>query len=534
MSPHPPPEENAEADVPSKKPPPKTYSSKNKDPAPATKIAVDPASPSTESVDPRDGQVSRKAGASKRKSVVDSESEYSEYGGESGKKQKGKKSLRKAVVGSESEHSEYGGGGKQVQKEKKARKPVAKAKVADADVSESVAQVSKRTGKKRAIISSDDETEDEQLQTPDRKRRKASKDQHRLPPPPGKAVDGPRDSSVDPLDMDAGPSKKGGRLELSIELSPSNCAGDFSLPPPAEGGILKPPMGQTKPPNKVHFEDGPEAETLDVNLLVAKNSKAKATSTRDEEYDGIPLNIPLADDDDEDDFVPGGSKKAKAKAKTAKGKKAAAVKEKAGKGKKAAQAKGKKGKAAEEVGPSAEHAVAEVPDQPINHDNPAGDTVENTAHTEASECADVPFATAPKSKARKIVAIGKKAPKSAEVIEEDEPVLQEASGELVETTPGSPAKAIEPVDKDIVGEQEEKEGDDAKQDAKVTAGSPLAKAAVVSMFRLLGGRQLTIFSADIKGSPAESILIGQPARRCQARAELCRRQERQRERVPNM
>ena len=486
VSPPPPPKETAEAVVPSKKPPPKTYSSKNKDPLPASKIGVNPASTSMESVHPREGQVSRKAGVSKRKSAVDSESEHSEYGSESGKKPKGKKSSRTALVGSESEHSEYGSGGKQVQKEKKARKPAAKAKVADVDASESVAQVSKRMCKKRAIISSDDETEDEHLQTPDSKRRKPSKDQHQLSRPPPKAVGVPRDSSVDPLDMNAGPNKEGGRLELSVELSPSNGAGDFPLPPAAEGGILKPPVGKTKSPNKVHFVDGSEAEIPDVDPPAMKNSKAKATSTRDEEYDEIPLDRPLADDDDEDDFMPGGSKKVKAKGKTAKGKKATTIKDKAGKGKKATQAKGKKGKPLEEVEPFTEQAVAEVPDQPINLDNLGGAAVEDTAHTESPESAKSPVAPAPKSRAKRIVVVGKKALKSAEVIEEDEPVLREATGEVAETTPGSPAKAIEPVDKDVVVEQEEKEGDDEKYDVKATAGTVLAKAAEVSMFRSVG------------------------------------------------
>jgi hypothetical protein len=407
--------EVATADAGPSKKPPKTYGSKNKDSASsAVKAAEQPVSKSTDTTDLREGDEPRKSKVSKRKAIVDSESEYSEGGGAASK----------------------------AQKEKKSRKSAAKQKTAEVET-ESTVNVPKRTGKKRAIIASDDETEDEHLQTPESKRRKASNERQPLPPPP-KSLDRPRDSSVDPLDMEAGSSRQGGRLELSIELSPSNATVHLPSTDTA-GGILKSVVGGTKSPNKVHFADGAANEETvpDPKPPTVKKSKSRV----DDEYDEVPLDIPVVEEDDEDDFVPSGSKKAKAKAKTAKAKRGAAVKEKTVKPKKATQAKGKK---KIEPSPVTEQPAAVSSDQPLDLNVPA---------------------------------VGKKAPKSAEVIEDDvdEPVVDESKTKVTEPV-SVPSKADKPVEEKAVDDEEDAkdEGGD-KQSAKSTVQAVSAKASEVSI-----------------------------------------------------
>lgn len=440
-------------DVPSKKPPPKTYGSKNKDGAAKNAHSV---AKSTDTIDDRSHE-SRNTGVTKRKSLVDSESDYSDGGA--------------------------------VQKDKKStRKPATKQKVAEVDVLESVTHAPKRAGRKRAIITSEDETEEEQHQTPDSKRRKESNERAQLPPPPTKSVDGPRDSSVDPLDMEVGSGTKGGRLELSIELSPSNSTKNFPPLLEVEGGILKSVPGNTKSPNKVHFVDGSaEEEHVTEPKPPASSKKQKSKPIMDDEYDEMPVDVPVADEDDEDDFVPSGGKKAKAKAKTAKAKKAAAGKDKV-KSKKATQAKGKKGKAVEaDVEPAvSEPPVLEASDRPLDLNEPTSTAVENTVV--APEPTNVP-AAAP-NKVKKIVVGGKKAPKPAEVIEdEEEPVV-------VETASAS-AKAVKHVEEKSVDDGEEDGEGGEKRDGKTTAEASVVKAPEVSISIIPDGQPIDVFCCSL-------------------------------------
>lgn len=384
-----------------KKAPVKTYGSKNKDSAAVAKTAAERTTDKgdkSRSTDGQDEQSSRKA-ASKRRKVVGSDSELSDTAPPA--------AARKASKTS----------GKDAQKD-----------TAETSVN------AKRTAKKRAIIASDDETEDEELHTPDSKRRKPDGARPTL----SKSIR-PRDSSVDPLDMDVdnGISGKSGRMEVSIEMSPASVIDlQSSLRAPGDA------TSKAKSPNKVHFEDPPAEEEEPVAKPAPKAKKAKSVSRTDDAYDEPPeFAPPVEDDDEEDGFVPSGSKKAKAaKAKAAKAKKATAAKEKTAKGKKATQAKGKKGKVADVVVEPVE-AVQWPPEEPAvkASEGPIASVEKenSTIATPTASIAKVPEVTetAPaasgKGKAKRIVVVGKKAPKSAETIEDDEPTTPKASADVV-------------------------------------------------------------------------------------------------------
>ncbi|KAJ9114119.1 hypothetical protein QFC20_001635 [Naganishia adeliensis] len=207
-----------------KKAPVKTYGSKNKDTAPSAKAAerASDTSGKSRSTDAQDEQTSRKGNASKRRNVVGSDSELSDAGREVG----------------------------DVRQKNKNPGNAAKEDIAEAPVS------TKRTSKKRAIIASDDETEEEELHTPDSKRRKPESEAQRNPSKTSR----PRDSSIDPLDldMDNGFSGKSARMEVSIEMSPASVIDlHSSNRAPAEVENPTSVKSKTKSPNKVHFVDPP-------------------------------------------------------------------------------------------------------------------------------------------------------------------------------------------------------------------------------------------------------------------------------------
>lgn len=392
-----------------KKAPVKTYGSNNKDTAPSAKAS--------RSTDVQDEKSSRKGNASKRRNVVGSDSELSDAGGVAGDSRRGNKNPGK----------------------------VAKEDMAEAPIS------AKRTGKKRAIIASDDETEEEELHTPDSKRRKPNSDGRQIPK---EKTSRPRDSSIDPLDldMDNGFSGKSGRVEVSIEMSPASVIDlQSSMRAPAAVETSTSVKIKTKSPNKVHFVDPPmEEEEPVAKQPVSKSKKSKSVTRMDDAYDEVPeFAAPVEDEDDEDDFMPSGSKKAKAKAKATKAKKATAAKEKAVKGKKATQAKGKKGKAVEPIQPSVtEESVVEPS---------GGPTVSGVIYDPTTDNAIAPVSTIPdvielplnapaKAKPKRIVVVGKKAPKSAEIIEDEEVTTPKATADVVVDSEPVTAPALDELD----------------------------------------------------------------------------------------
>ncbi|KAJ9114120.1 hypothetical protein QFC20_001636 [Naganishia adeliensis] len=158
----------------------------------------------------------------------------------------------------------------------------------------------------------------------------------------------------------------------------------------------------------------------------------------DDAYDEAPeFAAPVEDENNEDDFVPSGSKKAKAKAKATKAKKATAAKEKAVKGKKATQAKGKKGKVVEPVQPSfTEESLVEASKAPAVsgvNENPTTDNATAPAPT-VPEVVETPPGASAKGNPKRIVVVGKKAPKSAEIIEDEGPTMPKASADVVPDT----------------------------------------------------------------------------------------------------
>lgn len=435
-----------------KKPPVKTYGSKNKSDGPSGKSAT------SRSKEVQEEERSRKGSLSKRRNVVGADSEFSDAGQAS--------IVRNKKTGILKDQQSV---------------------TRDADGGEAPLQNVKRNGKKRAIIASDDETEEEQLQTPDSKRRKAESDRIPAPRSPSKKAGRPRDSSVDPLDMDIdhGMSSKDGRMEVSIELSPSNSVKDLmsSTRPPAE--TEKPAGVKTKSPNKVHFVDPPTNEE-EPAVKPAVSKKSKSVSRVDDDYGEVPGAIPVMDEDDEDGFVPSGSKKAKAKAKATKAKKAAAAKEKAAKGKKkASQAKGKKGKVADVVAepvqpslPAPEEHVVEASNPPLaaNEDINNATADKTTVPTAtAVEAAETTAAVPAKGKVKRIVVVGKKAPKSTEIIVDDEATTPKAGADVV--SDGVPFQA--PIPAEPVAA---KDAAVAEQPARVAQGKKAgtAKKKVVS------------------------------------------------------
>lgn len=216
-------------------------------------------------------------------------------------------------------------------------------------------QAPKRKGKKRAIITSDDEDDYPQETTPDSKRKKSEEDQIRSNrSSPNKKAEAVRGSSIDPLDMNVGVGFSGnaGKMEVSVDLSPSNHV-DFGL---TDGGGANmndksAASNNLKSPNKVHFADTTTVAEEEIAVAKPKSKQAKSKATRQEDaYDDEPemYAAPADDEDDEDDFVPSGGKKSKAKAKPSKAKKVAAPKTKA-KGKKVSQAKSKNAESVEIV-----------------------------------------------------------------------------------------------------------------------------------------------------------------------------------------
>lgn len=387
--------------------PVKTYGSKNKDTAPSAKATerASDTSGKSRSTDAQDEQTSRNRNASKRRKVVGSDSELSDAGHEAGDVRQTNKNPGNA----------------------------AKEDIAEAPVS------TKRTSKKRAIIASDDETEEEELHTPDSKRRKPESEAQRNPSKTSR----PRDSSIDPLDldMDNGFSGKSARMEVSIEMSPASLIDlHSSNRAPAEVENPTSVKSKTKSPNKVHFVDPPaeEEEPVVKQPSASKSKKSKSVSRMDDAYDEAPeFAAPVEDENEEDDFVPSGSKKAKAKAKATKAKKATAAKEKAVKGKKATQVKGKKGKVVEPVQPSfTEESFVEASEAPTVSDVNENPTTENATAPAPTvpEVVETPPGASAKGNPKRIVVVGKKAPKSAEIIEDEEPTMPEASADVVPDT----------------------------------------------------------------------------------------------------
>lgn len=462
-----------------KKAPVKTYSSKNKD----------------------DALVGNNA--SERSSDNSGENRLTGGGNEQNSRKSASK--RRKVVGSDSEFSDTA-------PPAPARK-TSKSTGKDAEQDTAEASVKgERAAKKRAIITSDDETEEEELHTPDSKRRKSDKDARPIPSKTSR----PRDSSIDPLDldMDKGIGGKSERMEVSIEMSPASVIDlQSSLRVPAD---VEKPTGtksKTKSPNKVHFVDPPAEGEEAIVKPAPKSKKSKLASRMEDAYDEQPeFAPPVEDEDDEDDFVPNGSKKAKAKAKTAKAKKATAAKEKAGKGKKATQGKGKKGKAAEvavepvEVQPPLEEPIVEASEVPVATVEKENSTIDKstTSSADVSVVIETTSVAAGKGKAKRIVAVGKKSPISAETIQDDDPPSPKARADGVAEKEPSPApvedeteaaKDHAPVEATIGTTQGKKaaakkkvvesDGESEKEEEKEPTSPVVAQRSVVSQDRVL-------------------------------------------------
>lgn len=305
-------------------------------------------------------------------------------------------------------------------------------------------QEPKRNGKRRAIITSDDEDDFLQDKTPDSKRRKPEADKSGSKrSSPKKKVETVRGSSIDPLDMnaDAGLSGKAGQMEVSVELSPSNFA-EFGLANDKDANDNhKSVAATTKSPNKVHFVEpapGNEEEVIEAQPK-SKQPKSKL-SRQDDAYGDEPESFaaPADDEDDEDDFVPSGSKKSKAKAKAAKAKKTAPPKAKAAKGKKVSQAKGKNVKSVDVIDESVAvpeaavvDSVPEVSEPSVVSSTTLGSSTEEAAEPVGAiaEVTSTKLSTAKKSKAKKPAASSKNKSKSLKAISDDEDLHSDAQAD---------------------------------------------------------------------------------------------------------
>ncbi|KAJ9098169.1 hypothetical protein QFC21_004498 [Naganishia friedmannii] len=411
----------------------KTYGSKDKAVSASKKQRSEPARvvdlTSTQPPSPRVESSKRKGVQSKSRAIIDSESELSDTAVNS-------KSKRKNLPNTDRKADDQ-----TVENEKQ---PL---------------QELKGNGKKRAIITSDDEDEYVQEKTPDSKRRKPEGDKSRSNrTSPKKKVDTVRGSSIDPLDLnvDAGLSGKAGQMEVSVELSPSNYA-EFGLANDNnanENGKIPVPTN-VKSPNKVHFDDAApvDEDEIAVTKAKAKQPKLKATKHGDAHDDEPEMYAaPANDEDDEDDFVPNGSKKSKAKAKTAKAKKTAPPKAKAAKGKKVSQAKGKNVKSVEIIDESSaipQAAMVEIVPE-ISEPAAVSSTTLRTSMEEfaepveaIAEVSPTKLSTAKKGKAKKAAPAFKNKSESPKPVSDDEQPhnnVDAAQNDEDATSVGDPSK----------------------------------------------------------------------------------------------